>query len=250
MKLYKMEAIVLRARDIGGGDKLLVLYSREYGKIKVIAHGASKPSSRKRGFVQPFNHTKFLIQRGREIDSVSQCEGVEMFSFIREDLKKIGYASYLAELLDALTPEGEPNEFLFALLLETMRLMNNGDDEILARSFEIKCVGFLGYRPVLDSCAECQGQTGGRIHFSSGLGGVLCEACASADREAVSCDRGVVETMKVLLSWPPVKLRLLKVGRPARNQIKVLLRDYLKYYMEHELKSAAFLNRFTQGPPG
>lgn len=247
MKLYKTEAVVLRARDCGDGDKLLILYSREYGKIKVMAHGVAKPSSRKRGAVQPFTHTKFLLHRGREIDSVSQCEGVEMFSFLRGDLEKISHASYLAELVEALTPEGEPHESLFTLLLATLRLMEAEDAEMLARAFEIRSVGLLGYRPVLETCAHCQGPIGGEVLFSPGLGGVLCKDCGLADPVAVPCSRGVVETLKILQNWHPSRLRQLKVERPARNQIKNLLYEYLKYHLERDLKSAAFLNRFRSG---
>ncbi len=243
MKLYKVEAVVLRSRDMGGGDKLLILFSREQGKMKVVAHGAAKPSSRKRGSVQLFSHTNFLIHRGRELDTVSQCEGVEMFSFIMGDLKKIGYASHLSELIDALAPEGEPNEPLFSLFLETMRLMETADAEILARSFEINAAGFLGYRPVLELCAQCQGRLTGDIFFSPAQGGVVCETCGTPDPDAMPCSRGVVETLKVFLSWPPSRLRQLKVGEAARKQIKRLLYEYLKYYLEQDLKSAAFLNR-------
>lgn len=250
MKLYKVEAVVLRARDCGDGDKLLTLYSREHGKIKVMAHGAAKPSSRKRGAVQLFTHTKFLIYRGRELDSVSQCEGVEMFSFLRGDLEKIGYASYLAELMDALTPEGEPNEPLFLLLLETLRLMAENDAELLARAFEIRAAGFMGYRPVLEACACCRGPASGELFFSPARGGVLCGACGSDNQDAAPCSRGTVEILKILLSWHPAKLRQLKVGRRDRKQIKNILHEYLKYHLERELKSAAFLNRFYPASAG
>lgn len=250
MKLYKAEAIVLRTRDCGNGDKLLVLYSREYGKIKAMAHGVAKPSSRKRGAVQPFTHTRFLLYRGRELDSVSQCEGVEMFSGLRGNLENISYANYLAELVDALTLEGEPNEALFLLLLSTLRLLAEGDAELLARAFEIRAAGFMGYHPVLEACANCQGPVGGKLFFSPGQGGVLCEACAPADADALSCNRGVLETMKTLLKWHPSRMGQLKVGRPARNQIKRLMLEYLRYHLERDLKTAAFLNRFAPGPPG
>lgn len=249
MKLYKAEAVVLRSRDCGNGDKLLVLYSREYGKIKAMAHGASRPSSRKRGAVQPFTFTKFLLHRGRELDSISQCEGLEMFSYLREELAKISYASYLAELVDALAPEREPNERLFHLLLNTLRLMAMEEPELLTRAFELKAVAMMGYYPVLEACSHCQGPVTGKLTFSPGLGGVLCAGCGSADPEALPCSRGVVEVMKLLLTWQPVKLRQLKVGRPARNQIKTLMFEYLKYYLERDLKSAAFLNRFRFSPP-
>lgn len=248
MKLYKVEAVVLRARDCGNGDKLLTLYSREYGKMKVMAHGVAKPSSRKRGAVQLFTYTKFLLHRGRELDSVSQCEGVEMFSYLMGDLEKISHASYLAELVDALAPEGEPNEALFLLLLGTLRLMAEEDAELLTRAFELRSAGYMGYSPVLEACAHCQGPAGGQLFFSPVLGGVLCGTCAPVDPDAVPCNRGVVETMKILLNWHPARLRQLKVERPARNQIKNLLHEYLKYHLERDLKSAAFLNRFHPAP--
>ncbi len=248
MKLYKAEAVVLRARDCGRGDKLLTLYSREYGKIKVMAHGVAKPASRKRGAVQLFTRTKFLIHRGRQLDSVSQCEGVEMFPYLRGDLEKIGYASYLAELVDALTPEAEPNEHLFYMFIETLRLMKTDDPEILTRAFEIRSFSLMGYRPVLEACVRCDRPVGERPYFSPAQGGVLCGDCGSAVREAVPCTRGIVEILKLFLSWRPAKLRQLKIEQRDRKQIKDLLYEYLKYYLERDLKSAAFLNRFRLSP--
>lgn len=244
MKLYKVEAVVLWARDCGGGNKLLTLYSREYGKMKVMAHGVAKPSSRKRGAVQPFTFTKFLIHRGRELDSVSQCEALEMFSFLGADLEKIAYASYMAELVDSLTPEWEPCEGLFDLLLDTLRLLAGNDAELLLRSFEIKAAGLMGYRPVLDACVYCRQQTGRQVFFSAGQGGVLCGECGSADPGALPCSRGLVEVLKILLNWKPAKLRQLKVERRDRDQIKKILYEYLKYHLEQDLKSTVFMNRF------
>lgn len=248
MNLYKVEAMVLRAWDCGNGDKLLVLFSREFGKIKVMAHGAAKPASRKRGAVQPFTRTNFLIRRGRELDTVSQCEGLETFSFLRSDLAKIGYASHLAELVDAMAPEGEANAPLYSLLLLTMRLMAGGDPELLARAFEIRSAGLLGYQPVLEACAQCRQPANGRLFFSPGLGGVVCEGCRSASAETLlPCSRGAVETMKTLQRWHPERLPQLKVDRATRNQIKTLMYNYLSYHLERELKSAAFLERLGPG---
>jgi DNA repair protein RecO (recombination protein O) len=248
MKLYKADAVVLKSIECGNGDRLLVLFSREHGKIKVMAHGVAKPSSRKRGFVQLFTYTRFLLHRGRELDSVSQCEGIEMFSYIRDNLEQISYASYLAEMVEALLPEGEQNEQLFLLLLETLRLMKEGEAEILTRSFEIKAAGLMGYRPVLEECAQCGGALAGRLLFSPKTGGLLCELCGDADPRALVCSRGMAETLKVLSSWTPNRLSQLKISAADRVQIKILLYDYLKYHLEKDLKSASFLNRFTPKP--
>jgi len=247
MKLYKIEAVVLRARDCGNADKLLILYSREQGKLKVMAHGAARPASRKRGSVQLFSHSRFLMSRGREIDSISQGEVIEMFSFLREDLEKIGYASYLAELVDTLTPEGEPNPALFELLLTSLHLLVSGDIELLTRAFEMKAVALLGYRPLLEQCANCRGPAEGRLFFSPAIGGVLCNSCRPAAPDALPCNKGIVEVLKLLLRWPLARLRQLKVDRSGKNQIRNLLYEFIRYHVERELKSAAFLKRL---PPG
>lgn len=248
MKLYRVDAIVLKSIECGNGNKLLILFSRECGKMKVMAHGVTKPFSRKRGSVQPFTYTRFLICRGRELDSVSQCEGIEMFPFLRHGLGIIGYASYLTELVLLLTPEGEQNEPLFRLMLETMRLLEEGEAEILTRSFEIKAAGLMGYRPVLDGCAHCEKPLTGRLFFSARTGGSLCESCGAEDPQAIQVSRGMVETLKALLNWPQDRLRQLKISSADRKQIKNLLYEYLKYYLERDLKSVSFLNRFAADP--
>lgn len=245
VKLYKTDAIVLRSKDCGEGNKILILYSREYGKLKVMAHGVTKPASRKRGSVQLFSRTNFLIHSGREIDSVSQCEVAEMFPAIREDLGSISRASYIAELVDAFTPEGEVNEPLFSLILATLRLLAVKDPELLIRAFEIKAAGLLGYSPVLDACAGCEaGLSQGPLYFSPSMGGVLCSSCSPGVPDAHSCTRGQVETLKILAAWAPARLHQLKVEEPVRKQLQSILRKYIRYHLEGELKSTVFLNLY------
>lgn len=247
VKLYKADAIVLRSRDCGEGNKILGLYSREHGKLRVMAHGVAKPTSRKRGAVQLFSRTKFLIHRGRELDSVSQCEVVEMFPALREDLGSISRASYMAELVDAFTPEGEPNGPLFGLLLATLRLLSLKDPDLLVRAFEIKAAGLLGYSPVLNACAGCGGElVQGPLSFSPAAGGVLCGACSLIAPEASPCNRGQVEVLKTLANWEPARLHQLKVPEATMQQLQKMLQNYIKYHLEGELKSAAFLSLYSR----
>ena len=162
---------------------------------------------------------------------------------------KISYASYLFELVDVL-PRGEGSEPLYLLLLTTLRLMATEDLELLTRAFEIKAADYAGYHPVLETCANCRGLLVGPLSFSPSMGGVLCGACGAAGPDALPCNRGLVEILKVLWRWHPSRLRQLKVDCQARLQLKNLLHEYLKYHLEQEFKSTAFLNRLKTGPAG
>ncbi|OPZ73648.1 MAG: DNA repair protein RecO [Firmicutes bacterium ADurb.Bin456] len=154
------------------------------------------------------------------------------------------------ELVDALTPEGEPGEPLYLLLLTTLRLMAAEDLELLARAFEIKAADYAGYHPILENCANCQGSLDGPLGFNPGLGGVLCGACGAAGTANLPCSRGLVEILKVLRRWHSSRLRQLKVDTQARTQLKYLLHEYLKYHLEQEFKSTTFLDRFKSIPAG
>lgn len=242
MKLYKVRAVILKAKNIQEADQLLTLFSRERGKIRVVAYGACKPTSRKRGAVQPFSYSHFLLCRGNTLDSVSQCELLEMFPELRGRLDKLGYALYLMELVDSMTFEGESSEALFRLILGTLRLLGQGDHQLVARAFEIKLLTILGYRPCLENCVVCGGPlTGGKVIFHAAAGGVLCDACAHRQPGGLPCNRGTVELLKLLLRWDPARLGQLRLDASARIELRQILHRHMEYHLERQMKSTRFL---------
>lgn len=248
MKLYKVEAVVLQARQMRDADRVLTLFSRQRGKIRVVAHGVDKPSSRKRGAVQSFCHSTFLLYRGREIDSIRQCEGIEAFPALRASLEKIWHAGYIVELLEASTVEEEQNEKLFFLLLNTLRLMSRQDADLglLTRAFEVKLMDIIGLGPQLGVCVCC-GAMLDIIGFSSSEGGVLCSKCFQSVSGAERYPRGTLELLRLLLTWDQVKINRIKVSKSVRQSIKRLLQNYIKYHLERSFRLVGFLERLELG---
>ncbi len=106
-RLYRVEAIVLKRSDYGEADRLLTLFTPDLGKLRAIAKGARKPSSRKSGHVELFTHSALLIARGRHLDVVTQADTLDAFLPLRENLDRLGFAYYLAELVDQFVEEGD-----------------------------------------------------------------------------------------------------------------------------------------------
>jgi len=102
-RLYQTEAIVLRRSDFGEADRLLTVFTPERGKLRLIAKGARKPSSRKSGHVELFSYSRYLVAVGHDLDIVTQAETIEPFLPLHEDLLRATYAYYVAELTDAFT---------------------------------------------------------------------------------------------------------------------------------------------------
>lgn len=246
VKLYKTDALVLRNLSRGDIDQLLVLFSLEYGKLKVMAHGSRKITSRKRGAVQPLTLTRFLIHKGRYLDSVRQCEELESFPELFLRMDRICYASYAVELIENSTVEGEANQVLFAVLVETLRQLGRGDPEIIARAFALKLITLVGYKPVLDLCAKCRKNlTGKALAFSPPAGGFLCADCAreNSENQMVMCHRGTLETIKLMLAWELSKLGQLKVDSGTRGELYYVLKLHLEYHLGYRCATEMFIDK-------
>ena len=179
--LQKCEGIVIRTNDYGETNKIVTLFTREWGKIGVMARGANKPNSRLAAITLPFTHGFFLVQMGRGLGNLQQGEILSSYKSIKEDIFLTAYASYVAELTDKSTEERKANPFLFELLLQTLAYMNDGlDPEVLVLIYEMKMLNVLGLYPVLDQCAVC-GKTEGQFSFSIREGGFLCHRCREKD---------------------------------------------------------------------
>lgn len=241
MKEYLVDAIILKSVRSREADRLITLYTRQLGKKRVIAHGVEKPASRKRGAVQPFGCSRLLLRRGRDLDSVSQGEGIEIFPALRQSLEGLARASYLAELVDSFTPDEDPNPRVFDLLLETFRMLGGKYDSVAARAFEIKLVSLLGYRPGLEACVLCGLPVEGeRVHFLPEQGGIVCAECLPGPGRAMEITRGALENLKALLRWETGRIYQIKIDFSAAKEIKKAMRGFIDHHLERGIKSRKF----------
>ena len=175
----RVEAVVLRHSDWGEADRMLTIFTRELGKLRVVAKGARRPRSRKAGHLEPFTRVALLLARGREIWIVTQAETLDAYLPVRDDLERTGYAAYVAELLDRFTYEEGENSSLYRLFVEALERVSTLEDPVPAiRYYEIRLLDLLGFRPELFHCVQCGNEIQPEAqYFSALLGGVVCPRC-------------------------------------------------------------------------
>jgi len=123
----RTEGIILRRRDFGESDRILVVFTKKLGRISGIAKGARKPSSKISGHLELFSRASFLVSRGRNLQLITQAETLQSYDHLREDLSGIGLGSYVVELVDAVTTEGGSNVKLYELLAARTVFPARGD---------------------------------------------------------------------------------------------------------------------------
>ncbi|MBN1263317.1 MAG: DNA repair protein RecO [Candidatus Pacebacteria bacterium] len=145
MNNFKTEAIVLKAIKFAEADRLLTVFSRHYGRVKVLAKGIRKVTSRKGASLELFNRTKLVLAKGRNLDIITEVEVLDAYRNWRQDLVRVGVAYYLVELVERLIPEGEENRRVYRLLVNSLENLSQARIGDLIRRFEEEMLTDSGF---------------------------------------------------------------------------------------------------------
>ncbi|MBI2972783.1 MAG: DNA repair protein RecO [Armatimonadetes bacterium] len=246
MPVYKAEAIVIRRVNLGEADRLVTLYARDHGKIAAVAKGARKPKSRFAGRLELFTHIRALLAVGKSLDVVSQIEVIEPFAPLRSDLTRLGYASFVAELMDRATADREPAPEIFRALRAALTFIMEGDAEMGGLWFAARILALIGYAPVVGRCAVCGRPVSGTAVYSYALGGTLCETDRPRDPLAATVSAAALKSVGFLLETRPDTLARLSLDRRLRTEVEGLLLRSLEYRLETKLKSPLVIQKLRQ----
>jgi DNA repair protein RecO (recombination protein O) len=237
------------------------VYTPDRGKLRVIAKGVRKPTSRKSGHVELFSHGEFLVAVGRELDIVTQAETLEPFLGLRDDLLRTTYAYYVAELADAFTADRDENRPLFDLIrdafgwLSASGIAEDGLQDylpLLARYYELHLLGLVGYQPQLFVCVSCQERLEPQANYMGfAEGGVLCPKCGRDRPGTTALSLNALKVLRFLQTREWETCRLLRLSPASQAETERIMGDYITYYLERRLKSVDFLRRLRQqmAPP-
>jgi len=242
VRTYRVSGVVIRQRELGEADRILVLYTAERGKLSAVAKGIRRPRSKLAASLQLFSHAEIQLAAGRTLEVVTQARAADTFYDLRKHMARYAHASYVAELLDAVTEEGLADPPLFELLVETLSALDRGGEPpTLIRAFELKLLARLGYGPELESCASCGAEIGRKARgFSVTQGGVLCARCLTAGG-GTSLSAAAARALRELLELETQELAGKRMNEQTRQEVGRLMKAYVPFHLGRELRSAAFL---------
>ena len=243
IRSYRTQAIILGHKDYDEADRILRVFTFTKGKITAIAKGVRRIRSRKAGHLEPFTRVTLLLAKGRNMDIVTQAETVDNYPGLRTDLARIGYASYVVEILDRFTYEEGQNIAIFRLLANTLkRLEDHPNPTTVVHYYELRLLDLVGFRPQLFECVDCGNPIQAVDQFFSPLaGGIACPQCGRNRPEAWPIGVDTLRYFRHLQrsSWEQVSEIVIPANvEPA---LADLIQRYISYILERKLNSPNFI---------
>ena len=236
---FNVEGVVIKGTDYGETDRIITLFTKENGKVHGLAKGVRKGKSRLRGAVQLFTHGRFSMVKGKSLDLLTQGEIIDPFLLLKEDLTKIAYASYFAELLRNSCEENKAQPQVFILTLAAFSFLEeNMNPELVARFFELRLLHYLGYSPLLEQCSYCGRRiANSQFYMTPWRGGVTCASCmAKNNLSGQPLSAGSIMMMNKLMKTDLSKIGTLKPSAQSLNEMADALAAYWAYYLDGALQ--------------
>ena len=248
MTAEKTRALVIRTVPFGETSSVVTLYCREFGKVRALAKGAWRPKSGFDGALDLLSTCQVLVLR-------KSSGGLDLLTeACLENRFRVGgsYRAFLggmhvAELLDALTADVDPQPPLFDRAHATLRELSGLDEPAdhipaLLVATELALLGLTGHAPVLEACAECRRPLpgSGRTFFGMLAGGCLCGRCRAGKRAVVSVSPDALAALRLLAGVDQADRRL---GLPATvaGEIRGIMTTYLSHLVGRPPRVARLL---------
>ncbi len=238
--LYRDTGVVLRTYKLGEADRIVVFLTAEHGKVRAVAKGVRKTSSRFGARLEPMSHVRLLLYRGRELDIVSQAESVEPLAPLLANLDAASQGMAVLEAADQLALEREPAPELYRMLVGVLRTIAERPGPLVVPAFYWKLLAAEGLGPQLDTCVRCGGGEPDvtLVAFDLTEGGVLCRSCRSGtpiSPAALTLLRGILGgALNAALAAPE---------SPATHEVGVLATRAMEHHLERRLRAIAMFER-------
>ncbi len=248
---YRCEAIVLHGLDFKEADRILTLYTREHGKVAVIAKGIRKTTSRLGYGLDHLSQVRIMLAQGRELDVVTGVELVEGHLGLSGNVEAYAYASHLAELVNRLTQDRQENRRVFEILAGALTVVSEGVDPwAVARYTEMALFAHLGFRVELYRCVSCDRELQAIPNpLSPRLGGFLCPACQQEDRAAILLSVSAQKYLRLLDRGGLEQTVRREIGDDLRRELERAMVAYARYHAEHDLSSLSVLHSLESLSP-
>ena len=226
--MMTVEGVIIKEYNLGESDKSFVIFTREYGKMRMAASGIRNYRSKLGGSSRFLQYARFVLKKGKSLYRVQECERIEGFDELRKDLNALSVGTYLAEITSEALPDEEPCEEIFRLFLNTLHFLSKNPQQwkFYKAVYELHLVTQMGYRPVLEHCTVC-GNGEGSFAFSNEKNGLVCLSCGNGSL----VPQEIIHALRFMISAPMKEVFSVVAAEHIMVTVSAIAEGYLVHIL-------------------
>ncbi|MEO0185372.1 MAG: DNA repair protein RecO [candidate division WOR-3 bacterium] len=198
--IQKTRGIILRTHPFKESSLFCSVFSKDFGKLRLLAKGVRRPKSKICGTLEPFNHSEIIFYKRefKDVYTLSDALIIDDFSDIRHSTIKFTACEAICEFIDKIHVLEEPNPALYNLTLSFFQKLSKSSEEIatlwtLAMLFRM--LKFAGLDPHMQDCVRCHNPVYDNpvFNFSISAGGLVC--ADHFDESVIILERDAIEVI-------------------------------------------------------
>ena len=239
--LYRDEGVVLRTIKLGEADRIVTLFTQGHGKVRAVAKGVRKTTSKFGARLEPASRVAVQCYRGRgELDVVTEAQTVEANRDLREEYVLLTHTVPMLEAVDQVAQDREPNPALYRMLTGALRTLGERRTPLVTPAFFWKLLSLEGFHPMLDGCARCAEDDRALelTAFDLDEGGTLCRSCAHGAGRPIT--PAALDLLRRMLGGG-LNGALTETVGPTTYEVEQLGIRVLEHHVERRLRSTSLL---------
>ncbi len=239
----KTQGIVIKQSDFGESNRIITIFTKEYGIIKAVVYGAKSIKSKKGAACQFLTYADFILSsKNSELMTVQSVDVIESFYPLREDIEKLSLCVYFADLTYAILNQNSADEAVLSLFLNTVYALCYRDfsKQIIKAVFELRVMSLAGYMPNVDKCSVCSAENE-FMAFSVNFGGIVCKNCVRAGDILITQD--VYRAISYILKSETKKMFSFTISDEVLKKVCEISEKYVIIHTERSFSSLDYYKK-------
>ena len=247
METFTVEAVILDTQNFGDSNKVVTLFTKEYGKLEANAYGCRRSRSPLSGAMQMFNHISAELSRGVQVDTIREADILNFYDALTNDLERLAYASLFFEIVNRMTFPHEQSLETFYLLKNSLPALSKRNPKVAALIGGCQFMETSGVQLNFERCVHCGAEIYGDAAISMTDGGAVCLNCVDFVEDCRPYPEALRETFETILSFDWREETRLNFKSRQLDAAEKFFMDYMHSLLGNELKSEQFIREFLVG---
>lgn len=234
---HRTQGLIFKKKDILEADRVFSVFTYDFGRLEIFGKAIRKITSKLRAGIEIFSLSEIEFIQGKNRKTLTDTIAIEKFSNIMQDPTKLEISHKISDILDSFIKGQEKDEFVFALLKETLNKLNSPKlpvsiSQLVYYYFLWNFLSAIGYHPEIQKCVACGLKLNpDTLYFSNKDGGIICKNCSNSDIEAKEINSDIVKILRLILKKDWQILSKLKVEASSLNLFKEISDNYYYYIL-------------------